>query len=195
MTEDGLPTVSRHREVKVQSVIDMHSWDAASWKGILYTTLGDDVPPVFALAFLDRAAARRIFERWRERFGTKDVNHEISISIIRNLPGHPSTHYAIQITSRRPDDGEWERGTLYHTVFRIHVVEPDDDVNLEGFLTRLRAAGCFILAPAVISGQEPDLLTDLVILKRFINVVDAADVAEHDIEHVGLQTIARRDAG
>lgn len=195
ITEDGRPTVSRHREVKVQSVIDMHSWDAASWKGILYTTLGDNVPPVFALAFLDRAAARRIFERWRERFGTKDVNHEISISIIRNLPGHPSTHYAIQITSRRPDDGGWERGTLYQTVFRIHVVEPDDDVNLESFLTSLRPAGCFILAPAVISGQEPDLLTDLVILKRFINVVDAADLAEHDIEHVGLQTIARRDAG
>lgn len=194
MTDDERPTVSRHREVKVQSVIDMHSWDHPIWRGVLYTTLGDDVPPVFALAFLNGAAARRIFERWRERFGTKDVNHEISILIIRNLPGHPSTHYAIQITSRRPDDGKWEPGTLYHTVSRIHVVEPDDDENLEGFLTLLDAAGCFILAPAVISTVQPDLLTNLVILKRFINVVDVADVAKRDIEHVALETIARRDA-
>ena len=194
MTGDGRPTVSRHREVKVQSVIDMHSWDEAVWRGVLYTTLGNDVPPIFALAFLNGAGALRIFERWRERFGTKDVNHEISISIIRNLPGHPSTHYAIQITSRRPDDGDWEPDALYQTVSRIHVVEPDDNVNLEGFLALLDAAGCFILAPAVISGAEPDLLTDLVILKRFINVVDAADVAKRDIEHVALETIAKRDA-
>ena len=78
---------------------------------------------------------------------------------------------------------------------RVHVVEPDDDSNLEGFLVRYRAFGCFILAPAILSAGEPDLLEDLVILKRDINVVDAADVAEHDIEHVALEMVARRDAG
>lgn len=194
-TEDGRPTVGRHREVKVQSVIDLHSWNEAEWKGVLYAGYGAEVPPVFALAFLNGAAPRRIFERWRERFGTRDVNHDISISIIRRLPGQPPSHYAIQITSRRPDNGEWEPGTLYQTVNRVHVVEPDDDSNLEGFLARHRAFGCFILAPAVLSAGEPDILEDLVILKRYINVVDAADVAEHDIEHVALEMIAQRDAG
>jgi hypothetical protein len=191
----GRPTVARHRRVKVQSVIDVHSWDEAGWKGVLYAGYGADVPPVFALAFLDGAAARRIFERWRERFGTKDVNHDISISIIRRLPGQPPSHYAIQITSRRPDGGGWERGTLYQTAHRVHIVEPDDDMNLEGFLARHRAFGCFILAAAVLSAGEPDILEDLVILKRDINVVDAADVAEHDIEHVALELLARRDSG
>lgn len=194
-TEDGRPTVGRHREVKVQSVIDLLSWNEAGWKGVLYAGYGAEVPPVFALAFLNGAAAKRIFERWRERFGTRDVNHDISISIIRRLPGQPPSHYAIQITSRRPDDGKWEPGTLYQTVSRVHVVEPGDDSNLEGFLARHRAFGCYILAPAVLSAGEPDILEDLVILKRDINVVDAADVAEHDIEHVALEMVARRDAG
>ena len=194
-TEDGRPAVRGHREVKVQSVIDLHSWNEAGWKGVLYAGCGVEVPPVFALAFLNGAAARRIFERWRERFGTRDVNSDISISIIRQLPGQPPSHYAIQITSRRLGDGEWEPGTLYQTVNRVHVVEPDDDSNLEGFLARYRAFGCYILAPAVLSAGEPDILEDLIILKRDINVVDAADVAEHDIEHVALEMVARRDAG
>lgn len=192
--DDGRPIVARHRDVKVQSVIDMHSWNEAGWKGVLYAGYGPEVPPVFALAYLNGCAARLIFERWRERFGKRDTNHEISISIIRRLPGHPPTHYAIQITSRRPDDGEWERGTLYQAVNRVHVVEPDDDANLEGFLERYRAFGCYILAPAVLSRPEPDILEDLFILKRDITIVDAADVGEHDVEMTALELIARRDA-
>lgn len=43
-------------------------------------------------------------------------------------------------------------------------------------------------------GRGPDILEDLFILKRDINVVDAADVAEHDIENVALEMVARRDA-
>lgn len=192
---DGRPTVGRHRGMKVQSVIDVHSWDEARWKGILYASYGDDVPPIFALTFVNAAGARRIFERWRERFGTKDVNHDINMSIIRNLSGHPASHYAIQITSRRPDNGSWERGVLYQTVNRVHVMEPADNTNLVTFLSKRRSAGCFMLAPAVLSAGQPDILTDLVILKRDIKVVDAADVAEHDIENVALEMIARRRDG
>lgn len=191
----GRPTVGRHRGMKVQSVIDVHSWDEARWKGILYASYGDDVPPIFALTFTNAAGARRIFERWRERFGTKDVNHDINMSIIRNLPGHPVSHYAVQITSRRPDDGSWERGVLYQIMNRVHVMEPVDNTNLETFLSKRRAAGCFMLAPAVLTAGQPDILTDLVILKRDINVVDAAYVAEHDIENVALEMVARRRDG
>ena len=189
---DGRPTVGRHRGMKVQSVIEVHTWDEARWKGILYASYGDDMPPIFALTFTNAAGARRIFERWRERFGTKDVNHDINMSIIRNLPGHPASHYAVQITSRPPDDVSWERNVLYQIVNRVHVMEPADNTNLETFLSKRRAVGSFILAPAVLSARQPDILTDLVILKRDINVVDAADLAEHDIENVALEMISRR---
>jgi hypothetical protein len=52
-----------------------------------------------------------------------------------------------------------------------------------------------MLAPAVLSAGEPDILEDLVILKRDMHVVDAADVTEHDIEHVALEMVTRRDVG
>ena len=41
--------------MKVQSVIDVHSWDEAQWKGILYASYGDDVPPMFVLTFTNAA--------------------------------------------------------------------------------------------------------------------------------------------
>jgi hypothetical protein len=189
------PKVDRHRSLKVQSVIDMHSWDKAKWTGIAYASYGQDVPPVFALIFSNAEAARRIFERWRDRFGTKDVNSDISISVIQRLRGHPPSHYAIQITSRRPDDGGWEQSTLYQTVNRVHVMHPDDDANLERFIATHDVAGAYILAPAVLSGGGADIMTDLAILKRNIKVVRAADVGRHDIEWVALELIARQDAG
>lgn len=189
---DGRPTIGRHRGMKVQSVIDVHSWDEARWKGVLYASYGEDVPPIFALTFTNAAGARRIFERWRERFGTKDVNHDINMSIIRNLPGHAASHYAVQITSRPPDDGSWERDVLYQTVNRVQVMEPADNTHLETFFSKRHAAGCFMLAPAILSAGQPEILTDLVVLKRNMKVVDAADVTEHDIESVALEMIARR---
>lgn len=190
----GRPTVGRHRNLKVQSVIDVHSWDKAKWTGIAYASYGEDEPPVFALVFSDADAARQIFERWRERFGTKDLNHDIHISIIRRLSNHPPSHYAVQITSRRPDDGEWDRGALYQTMSRVHVMHPDDDANLDRFIATRDAVGAFILAPAVLSGGQADILTDLAILKRHLPVVVAANVGKHDIEWVALELVARQGA-
>lgn len=192
--QEGRPKAEGHRSLKVQSVIDMHSWDKAMWTGILYASYGEDVPPVFALVFSDAESARRIFDRWRERFGKTDINDDIHISVIRRLPGHPRPDYAVQITSRRPDDGEWQPGTLYQTMNRVHVMTPADDANLERFIAARNAAGAFILAPAVLSGGEADIITDLAIRKRNISVVMAADVGRNDIEWVALELIARQDA-
>ena len=113
---------------------------------------------------------------------------------LRRLPGHPPSDYAVQITSRRPDGGEWEPGTFYQTVNRVHVMMPADDANLEGFIAAQNAVGAFIVAPAVLSGGEADIMTDLAFLKRNIPVVTAADVGRHDIEWVALELVTRQDA-
>ena len=78
MTGDRRPTVTRHREMKVLSVIDIHSWNEATWTGVAYAQYRQDSPPILALFFQHPAPTRRIFERWRDRFGTVDVNHDIS---------------------------------------------------------------------------------------------------------------------
>ncbi len=40
-------------------------------------------PPFIAIMFKDRDAAVKIFERWRERFGTVDKEEEIHVGIVR----------------------------------------------------------------------------------------------------------------
>ncbi|MEQ1514943.1 MAG: hypothetical protein ABL931_00470 [Usitatibacteraceae bacterium] len=193
-TSEGGPTIRRHRDIKVQSVIDLHSWDQARWTGIAYAGAGSDVPPFFALMFNDAAAARHIFERWRERFGSKDTKHAIYVSVIRRLPGHPPSHYAVQITSGRPEGEQWDSQVLHQVVNRVHVMEPDDDRNLESFIAWWRTAGCYCLAPAVMIDGKLEIITNLAILKRDVTVVDAASVGEHDIEHIALELVAHRDA-
>jgi hypothetical protein len=194
-SSDGPPAVDRHRAVKIQSVIDIHSWDQARWTGTLYASYGSEVPPVLALTFRNVAGARRIFERWRERFGPKDLKHEISLSVIRGLPGHPPSHYAVQITSGLPEGEDYSRDALYQIVSRVLVMEPSDNRHLERFLALRRAFGCYLLAPAVIADGEPETLADLTILKRDISVVQASEVTPDDIQHAALEMVARQDAG
>jgi hypothetical protein len=124
-----------------------------------------------------------------------DIKHEISLSVIRRLPDHPASHYAVQITSGRPQADERDRGALYQIMNRVHVMEPDNDRNLETFLRIWHSFGCYLLAPAVLTDGEADIMTDLTILKHGVTVIDAADVGEHDIEQIALEMIVRRDAG
>lgn len=194
-TADRPPSVSRHRGVKVKSVIDLHSWDQAKWKGVVYAGYGADVPPVFALMFDDSAAARRIFERWIERFGRKDVHHEINVSVIRRLPDHLPSHYAVQITSGRPEGEKWDSRTLHQIMNRVHVMHPDDDRNLENFIRMWHSFGCYLLAPAVIVDGEFDIMTDLAILKRNVDIVEASDVGEYDVERIALDLVMQQEGG
>lgn len=71
---------------------------------------------------------------------------------------------------------------------------PAEDANFETYNAARSAVGAFILAPAVLSGGEADIMTDIAILKRYFTVVMAADVRRHDIELVAFALVARQDA-
>ena len=61
-----------HRTTLVSSVIDVHLWDRADWRGTGFFLYEASSLPVFALLFANREAATQIFNRWRERFGSQD---------------------------------------------------------------------------------------------------------------------------
>lgn len=104
-------------------------------------------------------------------------------------------HYAVQITSGLPESGEYDHDALYQITSRVLVMEPSDNSHLERFLALKRAFGCYLLAPAVITDGEPEILIDLTIQKRDVSVVQASDVTPEDIQHVALEMVARQDAG
>jgi hypothetical protein len=87
-----IPALSKdHRDLGVRSVIDLHLWNRAGWTGTGFTRSGPNHPPALALLFSDAEAARKIFERWRERFGSVDEQDEIYVAVVRGIsPKEPA---------------------------------------------------------------------------------------------------------
>lgn len=177
------PAVHDHRDLRVRSVIDVHLWDRANWIGAAYGDVGPHAPPWCGLMFTDGEAGKRVFERWRERFGDVDEDEEIYISIVRKFSAEHPTHYGLIVTSKVQDD---ER--LSMVASRTNIMHPSDDVNLSRFLTAYRRSGAYLLMPAIYSGSgAPSFLRDLALMKQTLRVKDAVDITAADIESAHLK--------
>jgi hypothetical protein len=174
-----------HRAMDVRSVIDVHLWDRARWRGAAYFGYGPQVPPVLALMFEDRDAATKIFTRWRERFTAVDKDEAIRLSIIRGTSKTRAANYKILVTSNILDEGAKDTGPVT-LVGRHTTMTPVTSENLDRFLAMQAKAGAYLLVPAIYSGTQAEPLIELHILKRHLIVRDAADVGPHDIEAMAL---------
>jgi hypothetical protein len=182
------PTAESHRKFGVRSVIDVHLWNQTKWRGVAFAQNAPGYPPFLALIFEDDEAATKIFTRWRERIGPYDEQDGIRLSVIRHLPGHSPFHYSVQL-SANPLPGELETGQVIAFITRSMVVEPASDENLENFLSDYRQYGAYYLIPAIWHEglAEPELRWDLPVLKRQLNVLEAAAVTNQQIEWLALR--------
>ncbi len=182
------PMPQDHRAIGIRSVIDIHAWDLARWRGTAYAQYDPSQPPCVAFLFENEEAGRKIFERWRERFGNEDENEEIYLSVVRRLPNHSEHHYCFLITSKLPESGSVESSQILAFASRYMVMEPASGANLEQFLASYRRFGAFYLLPAFLRGAgPPEFAFDLAILKHDLTVNIAANISEHDIEYVTLR--------
>lgn len=185
---DKLLIPKDHRSYKVRSVIDLQAWDQARWRGTAYAQFSPVQPPCIAFIFENEEGGRKIFERWRERFGTQDENEEISLSIIRQLPQQNKHHYCVLITSKLPEIDSFKPKQVFTVASRSLVMEPDSDVNLERFLDSYHQFGAFYIMPVFLKDEgSPEFVFDLAILKHSLTVKLAANVGEHDIEAMALR--------
>lgn len=182
-----------HRTLSIRSVIDIHAWDTACWKGAGFLQLNPVDPPVLALLFENRDGAVAIFERWQERFGQCDEKEEIHLALIRDISVTEPYHYAVQVTSRLPELGEIEPNKPVAIACRTLVIEPDSDTNIEMFLSSFRRNGAYRLMPAVLRDGKPEWLFGLAILKRELTIKSASEINENDIESIALRQAERRD--
>ena len=140
-----------------------------------------------AFLFENEEGGRKIFERWRERFGTQDEHEDIYLSIIRQLPRQNKHHYCVLITSKLPENDSFEPKKVITIASRSLVMEPDSDINLERFLESYRRFKAFYIMPAVLgTSGTPDLVFDLSILKRDLTITIASNVGERDLEAMAL---------
>lgn len=181
----GRPAIYDHRDMRVRSVIDVHLWNRAKWIGAAYGDMGPHASPWLGLMFTDSDAGRRIFERWRHRFGEADGDEEIYIGIVRKFSAEHPTHYGMIVTSKIQDDEH-----LSMVASRTHIMHPTNDVNLSRFLTAYRRSGMYLLMPAIYSGSgAPTFMRDLAMMKRHLSVKDAVDITAADIEFVHLKRL------
>lgn len=187
------PKFDSHKHIKVHSVIDVHTWDQAKWRGAGYLRFDPDYPPVLALLFENEEAARAIFLRWRERVGLADRSNEIRVAIIRDYDVDYPTHYIVQIASGPSDFSDLEPRQSFIMTSRCLENTPDNDVNLSRFLQDHAEMGAYYLAAGIIQGggeNEPKWL-DGMILKRELSVKRAADLTPTDIEMMALNSVQR----
>ena len=182
------PAAESHRNLGIRSVIDVHLWDKARWRGAGFAPNEPGYPPFLALIFEDEAAATKIFERWRDRFGPYDEKDCIRLSVIRRLSDKDPFHYSIQLSANALP-GELEASQNIGVMTRSMVVEPKSNDNLENFLGIYRRYGAYYLIPAIWHEglEEPRFLTHVPVLKRQLNVLDAVAVTDEQVEWVAFE--------
>lgn len=188
-SDEGLnapPTPTDHRDLGVRSVIDVHLWDRAGWSGAAFADWGASHPPAISLVFTNEEAARKIFERWVDRFGNTDENEDIYLAVVRGISSESPAHYRVLITSRASNKKEERSDKLLILTSRMHTMLAESDVNLNRFLKGYRRAGAYLLLPAVLKAGSPEFIHDLAILKRQLSVKLASEVTQYDLEAMAL---------
>lgn len=172
-----------HRALSVRSIIDIHLWDRAGWTGTAFADWGPTYPPAIALLFTNHDAGRKIFERWRERFGRIDKQEDIYLAIVRGISTEHPAHYRVLITSRLRPESELPGRQQFMIAGRMNTMHAESDANLTRFLEAYARVGGYALLPAVWKGTgEPEFLSDLAIFKRKLSVKTAAEIGDNDIE-------------
>lgn len=181
------PTPTDHRDLGVRSVIDVHLWNRAGWSGAAFADWGASYPPAIALMFTSEEAARKIFERWHERFGNTDKNEDIYLAVVRGISADHPAHYRVLITSRISIDEKDRKRKLFVMTSRVQTMHADSDANLNHFLNAYSRSGAYLLIPAVLKAGTPEFITELAVLKRNLSVKAASEVNQHDLEAIALR--------
>ena len=181
------PLGQNHRKLAIRSVINSHLWDQAGWKGALYGSSAPGAPPLFGLIFTNEDVARKIFAGWRERFGKVDKDDEIHISIVRGISEEHPHHYVVMITSKLPEVDELTGADNVIVASRFQRMYTDSSFNLERFLTAYQSAGRYVLLPAILRRDGPDLVWDSAIGKQKLTLKRTDEIGPGDIERTALK--------
>ncbi len=169
-----------HRKVAAKSIINYRLWERAGWLGLMLAVYPDGMPPLIGLHFTNAELGRKIFADWRERFGERDEQGAIHLAIIRDLPGHPSSHYGALL---QPGLDVNDASVTMMVSSRLKILEPETDINLRRFLEAYDREKAYWVAPAVVGPDgSPRILRELAILKHGLPVKCFDDIGDDDVE-------------
>lgn len=180
LTTDGL----KHGQRKVLSYIDNDLWNSAKWSGAA-VALFPNYPPVLALLFRDKVAARAIFENWIQKIGSKDEDDQLRVCIVTGVDkDHPSSYKILISANLDYLLQDIDPLDQVITMSRVqHMDNPSPD-NLQMLIKSYETYGCYVIAPAIYdpSKPQPEIQNDMGILKRPLVVRPAWEIGEHDVD-------------
>jgi hypothetical protein len=170
-------------------------WDVAGWMAV-GVFLYRDRPPTLGLGFENGIAAREIFTDWHNRYGSRDENEEIRISIIEgDLPGEDPGYFIhvgmnLEVAAMKFEEtGFNSELDLWLLISRVHRMHPDEgSKNLELFKEDYQYHKRYNIAPFILApGKRITLpINELAILKTEILFRNVSDIDENDIDRVVL---------
>lgn len=182
-----LGEIRSHDDLVVRAIINPRLWDAAGWKGMMYSVIAPGQPPILGLMFGNALNGEAIFKDWLTRFGRDDSQDEIYISVIKGIDRQNPFHYRghiTQNTDRLPE----KTGKIFVNTSRLNTMTADNHRNLDVFCENLRASGAYFFVPAVFDAFGTlELRMELAILKRKFHVREARQIGPHDVDRIAVR--------
>lgn len=171
--------------INIYSIINIHLWDNAKWKGINFINFGNGSPPILSPVFTD-AIGIQIFEEWISKFNNNDVKNEIQIGIIKGINKNKPNWYRVIIGNNIPYNIQpSDQNKLITNINRIHTMEAKTLENLNRFEKELSGSSTFILAPSIMKNMSvyPDLKKEFSIQKNNNSIIicNSHDIKENDL--------------
>ncbi len=178
----------RHDNRKIQSIINLPLWNKANWNSFACVATRDPKKELWLVIFFtDKNIWRKIAEEIRLEVWENDKNEIIRLSIIKWINPENKYHYTVHICNNiEKDKRKW---WLLINISRYHTMTPDNDSNIKTieWLYKILWKYTLYFWYADITTGENGIFWDLWIEKRKLNIKDAKDIWENDLEKIVLK--------
>ena len=181
---------AKHSEIQTISIIRETYWNDAKWFGVVYAVDQNAKSlPVLGILYENIEAGRKIFAAWKKKFGNRDNQEQIRVTIMRGIDRDNIHNYRVAVGSniKQPE----EQGPKFVvSVSRLHTMTPQSSQNLGNFIRAYKAFGSYLLAPSYITEDRLlEIIFEFGITKREINIREAWNVGVNDIDSVAIDAL------
>lgn len=130
-----------HQDYSIQSLIKPRLWDKTRWQGVGFVQFKSCHPGLYLL-FKDVSAGEDIFKDLISSVGLSDSKSRLRVCIVKGISVKNPAHYRVLISENMKNTPMTKIMTM---ISRINTMTPDNNVNLDRFLTAYHSCGKFFL--------------------------------------------------
>ncbi|PPK76177.1 hypothetical protein B0F87_104269 [Methylobacter tundripaludum] len=179
---------AKHNDIKTISIINTRVWNKAKWSGTLYAFSPETPIPILGLTFNNKTESLKIFNGWKKRLGSVDINNEINVCIITEIDKNNPHHYKVIIhPNYKLLDSKSHEFCIF--VNRSNIMTPNNSVNLNNFKRSLSRGLGYFLIPATFNqkNSQPEMADEKYwIRKNNIKIIEAWKIGVNDMEYMAI---------